>query len=233
MHSDTLELLVKARESGTPVVLVTRLSSGDQWLFYKDGAINGGELPPARRDLASKALQTDRCYIAQDKEDRIFYRPYNPPLRLIVVGAVHIAQALVVMASACGFKVTLVDPRGAFATDQRFPDVSIMTEWPQDALRILKPDARTAVVTLTHDPKIDDPALETALRSEVFYIGSLGSKKTQQSRLTRLAAAGFTPEECRRVNGPVGLPIGAQSPEEIAVSIMAQIIQTLRKTFNV
>lgn len=228
MHTDTLELLIKARESGIPLVLVTRLASGDQSLFYKDGEIHGVGLTPSQHDLARRALQTDRCIVEEDNGNKIFFRPYNPSLRLIVVGAVHIAQALVIMARTCGFKVTLVDPRRAFATDDRFPDVTIMTEWPHDALQILNPDARTAIVTLTHDPKIDDPALETALRSDAFYIGSLGSKKTQHSRLTRLTAAGFKPEDCRRINGPVGLSIGAQSPAEIAVSIMAQIIKTLR-----
>lgn len=228
MHSDTLELLIKARESGIPVVLVTCLSNGEQSLFYMDGEIQGSELTPSRINLARKALQNDRCFVDEGNGEKFFFHPYNPPLRLIVVGAVHITQDLVVLARTCGFKVTLVDPREAFATDQRFPDVTIMKQWPQDALRILKPDARTAVVTLSHDPKIDDPALETALRSEAFYIGALGSKKTQHSRLTRLNTAGFTPEECRRINGPIGLAIGAQSPAEIAVSIMAQIIQTLR-----
>lgn len=232
MHSDTLELLFKARESGMPVVLITHLASGDQSLFYKNGEILGGMLTPSQHELARKALHSDRCIVEEDNGEKFFFQPYNPPLRLIVVGAVHIAQALVIMAGSCGFKVTLVDPRRAFATEHRFPDVNIMTEWPQDALGILKPDVRTAVVTLTHDPKIDDPALETALRSEAFYIGSLGSNRTQHSRMTRLAAAGFKEEECRRINGPVGLSIGAQSPAEIAVSIMAQIIQTLRNHQN-
>ena len=133
------------------------------------------------------------------------------------------------MAVLAGYDVTIVDPRSAFATDERFPGVTLLTEWPDDALASLAPDARTAVVTLTHDPKLDDPALEVALKSEAFYVGSLGSKKTHAARLERLTEAGLRENELNRINGPVGLAIGARSPSEIAVSILAQVTQALRQ----
>lgn len=228
MRVDILELLGEARRSGRPAVLVTNLETGEQTLFFGEDGTHGRELSAAQHELALMTLRTDRCRLEQDEGVRLFYQPYNPPLRLILVGAVHIAQSLIVLARQCGFRVTLVDPRRAFATEQRFPDVCIMTQWPHEALQSLGPDTRTAIVTLSHDPKIDDPALEGALRSPAFYVGALGSRKTHQARLQRLAAAGFQPGQCDRINGPVGLAIGARSPQEIAVSIMAQIIQSLR-----
>jgi len=228
MYSDTLELLTKARHSGQPVVLVTHLIGGDQGLYFKEGRTHGAELTPEHMEIARNTLLTDRCRTVELDGEKIFFQPFNPPLRLIVVGAVHIAQALINIAQICGYKVTLVDPRRAFATNSRFPDVSIITDWPNEAFTALKPDNRTAVVTLTHDPKIDDPALEMALLSDVFYIGSLGSRKTHSSRLKRLAEKGFHAEQYNRIKGPIGLDIGAHSPEEIAVSIMAEIISILR-----
>ena len=146
---------------------------------------------------------------------------------MIVVGAVHIAQSLVPMATLSGYDVTIVDPRQAFATEARFPGVTLKHDWPDDAMSALDPDRRTAVVTLTHDPKLDDPALTIALRSEAFYIGSLGSNRTHAKRLARLMEAGLTESELARIHAPVGLDIGAVSPAEIAVSIMAQITAVL------
>tara|TARA_A100001388_G_scaffold196974_1_gene148722 strand:- start:1261 stop:1728 length:468 start_codon:yes stop_codon:yes gene_type:complete len=143
---------------------------------------------------------------------------------MIIVGAVHISQALIPMAQTAGFEVTVVDPRGSFATDARFPNVTLINEWPDDALEALTPDARTAIVTLTHDPKLDDPALEKALNSNAFYIGSLGSKRTHASRLDRLRASGFSAESLNRINGPIGLDLGATSPAEIAVAVLGEII---------
>ena len=161
---------------------------------------------------------------------KIFLNVYNPPLRLIIVGAVHIAQPLARMAAMTGYDVTVIDPRAAFASAERFPGVTVMTEWPDDAMATLAPDPRTAIVTLTHDPKIDDPALEVALRSNAFYIGALGSKKTHNARLYRLGKAGFGDNDVARICGPVGLAIGAKSPAEIAVAILAQITERLRQS---
>jgi xanthine dehydrogenase accessory factor len=158
-----------------------------------------------------------------------FIAIHNPPLRVMIVGAVHIAQALVPMAQIAGFDPLVIDPRDAFATDQRFPGAQICRDWPGDALSAAKPDARTALVLLTHDPKLDDPALHVALASDVFYIGALGSRRTHAARQYRLAEVGFSPNEIARINGPIGLNIGAANPAEIAVAILGQMLQTLRR----
>jgi xanthine dehydrogenase accessory factor len=162
-------------------------------------------------------------------EEETFVAVHNPPLRMVVVGAVHIAQALVPMARLAGWDVTLIDPREAFGSETRFPGEKISHDWPDEALDAHGVDARTAVVTLTHDPKIDDPAIVRALRSDAVYIGSLGSSRTHAKRVARLAEAGFSEAEMERVHAPVGLDIGARSPGEIAVAILAQITEVLRK----
>lgn len=163
------------------------------------------------------------------EEDGRFVAIHNPPLRLIIVGAVHIAQALVSMAKTCGFAPVLIDPRDSFGSKARFPGMPLLNHWPDEAMTALKPDARTAVVLLSHDPKLDDPALHVALGSDVFYIGALGSSKTQAKRRARLGEAGFTEDQIGRIHGPVGLDIGAANPSEIAVSILAEILRVLRK----
>lgn len=163
------------------------------------------------------------------EEDGTFIAIHNPPLRMIVVGAVHIAQPLVAMARLCGYDPTLIDPRAAFGSDARFPGETILDDWPDEAMATLAPDARTAVVTLTHDPKLDDPAIRAALASRAFYIGCLGSPRTHSKRLDRLRAAGVDDAAIARIHAPVGLDIGAKSPAEIAVAIMAQITQSLRR----
>lgn len=160
---------------------------------------------------------------------RRFIAIHNPPLRMIVVGAVHIAQALMPMAQMAGYDPVLLDPRDSFASAARFPGQRILNDWPADAVGEIGLDTRTALVLLTHDPKLDDPVLEIALRSDAFYIGALGSKRTHAKRAARLEEGGFTPDDIARIHGPVGLDIGATSPSEIAVSIMAQITQVLRK----
>jgi xanthine dehydrogenase accessory factor len=177
------------------------------------------------RDGFEDRFRMDR---AGFEEDGTFVTIHNPPLRMIVVGAVHIAQALVPMARACGYDPVVIDPRGAFGSAARFPGQTILEDWPDEAMAALAPDARSAIVTLTHDSKLDDPALLAALASDAFYIGSLGSTRTHAKRLDRLQAAGVPPDQIARIHAPVGLNIGAKSPAEIAVSIMAQITQTLR-----
>jgi xanthine dehydrogenase accessory factor len=163
------------------------------------------------------------------EEDGRFIAIHNPPLRLIVVGAVHIAQALLQVARICGYDCTVIDPRSAFGSAARFPGERIVEDWPDEALEALAPDARTAIVTLTHDSKLDDPAIRVALRSDVFYLGCLGSTRTHAKRVERLVAAGFSETGIARIHAPVGLDIGAKSPAEIAVSVMAQITARLRK----
>lgn len=158
-----------------------------------------------------------------------FLAIHNPPLRMVVIGAVHIAQPLMVMARLAGYDAVLVDPRPAFGSSARFPDEKILDDWPDEALANHGLDARTAVVTLTHDPKLDDPAIQTALKSDVFYLGCLGSKRTHAKRIDRLAEAGFAEAELARIHAPVGLDIGAKSPTEIALAIMAEITKNLRQ----
>jgi xanthine dehydrogenase accessory factor len=211
-----------------PVVLMTRLPEGEQRLLDPHGAVPEG-VTPTLFDAARLAAARDEASTVEEDGGTIFLQPFNPPLRLIIVGAVHIAQALARMGALAGFAVMVVDPRSAFATDERFPGVERSPEWPDQALAALAPDGRTAVVTLTHDPKLDDPALEAALRSSAFYIGCLGSRKTHASRLERLRRRGFLEADLDRLHGPVGLSINARSPGEIAVSVLAEVIQQLRR----
>ncbi|MGJ8628280.1 MAG: XdhC family protein [Sulfitobacter sp.] len=171
-------------------------------------------------------FRMDRSGLSED--GKTFIAIHNPPLRLIIVGAVHIAQHLVGMAQGAGFDPLVVDPREAFGSEARFLDAAILNDWPDAALTTIGVDARCAVVLLSHDPKLDDPALRIALNSDAFYIGALGSKRTHATRLERLAKAGFTGTQIGRIHGPIGLNIGASGPAEIAVSILAQMIQTLR-----
>jgi xanthine dehydrogenase accessory factor len=163
------------------------------------------------------------------EEDGHFVAIHNPPLRMIVVGAVHIAQPLVQMARMCGYDPVLIDPRSSFGAAHRFLGERVVEDWPDEAMAALAPDARTAVVTLTHDPKLDDPALRVALASPAFYIGCLGSTRTHAKRLERLRAGGVGEQAIARLHAPVGLAIGAKSPGEIAVSIMAQVTNVLRQ----
>jgi xanthine dehydrogenase accessory factor len=181
-------------------------------------------------NAAREALRFDRGTTIEIDAKRWFLNAFNPRLRMIIVGAVHITQTLAPMAALAGFAVSVVDPRRTFATQARFPDIALYTEWPDEAMAELKPDSRTAIITLTHDPKLDDPALEAGLRSEAFYIGALGSKKTHGARLERLRQLGFDNGEVSRIHGPVGLPIGAKSPAEIAVSALAEVIRCLRQS---
>ncbi len=227
MRQEILRELQVARRAHRPVALATDLASGEQWLFAPSDPLPA-ELDPELADGLREVFRSDRARRVELRERTIFLNVFNPPLRMILVGAVHIAQPLAAMAAATGFQVIVVDPRTAFAAPERFPDLEIRTDWPDEALATLVPDARTAVVTLTHDPKLDDPALDQALRSDAFYIGSLGSRKTHGKRVERLRGEGFSEEAIARIHGPVGLDIGARSPAEIAVSILAQIIGVLR-----
>jgi xanthine dehydrogenase accessory factor len=225
MKSETLKALQEARANRRAVVLVTRLSDAAETLVYPDrveGELSGDATLVS---AARRAMEIGRSETVDLAGQKVFLNVYVPPARLIVVGAVHIAQSLAPMASLMDFDVTVVDPRRAFATDARFPGVKVMQEWADEAFEKMGLDASTAVVTLTHDPKLDDPALEAALKSDVFYIGALGSKRTHAKRKERLAEVGITDEQFARIHGPVGLNIGAKSPAEIAVSILAQIVE--------
>ena len=225
-----LQALQRRRAAGGEAVLVSALSGAWQSLCDAELTVLAGDALPVGLDAAvAAALREDRSRRLEVAGETVFVQIFQTPLRLIVVGAVHIAQPLVPMATLSGYDVVVVDPRRAFAADHRFPAVSLRHEWPDDALRALQPDRRSAVVTLTHDPKIDDPALLEALRSPAFYIGALGSRRTHAARCERLAGQGVTAAELARLHAPVGLDIGAVSPAEIAVSIMAQLTAVLRR----
>jgi xanthine dehydrogenase accessory factor len=228
MKLTLLQKALAASRAGRAAVLATHLKSGLQ--SFMEGSEITGDLTLDQAALAAirEAVAEDRNVTIDTAAGPVFVEVFNPRLRCIIVGAVHIAQPLARMAALTGYLVTVVDPRTAFASDERFPDVQLSTDWPDEALDKLKPNRRTAIITLTHDPKLDDPALAAALRSEAFYIGALGSKKTHAARLKRLQAMGFGEAELARIHGPVGLDIGAVSPAEIAVAILAQVTQVLR-----
>ena len=223
MKRATLIALTNARTGGRPIVLATAVDTGEERLIDPTLATHGA-LESAARDAALR----DKSGTAEVDGRAWFLNVFNPPLQMYVVGAVHIAQPLSRMAALSGFNVTVIDPRTAFATSERFPGLQLIAEWPDEALANIALDMRSAVVTLTHDPKLDDPALAAALKSPAFYIGALGSKKTHAARLGRLKALGFDDAALARIHGPVGLDIEAQSPAEIAVSILAQVIARLR-----
>ena len=225
MKGEILRELVEAQRTGRDVLLATRLADGAQELIDA-GSDSGGLGLDA--NIVAEVLRIGESRTVETPRGDVFLRPYIRAPRLIVVGAVHIAQALVPMATLAGFRVTVLDPREGFATADRFPGATLVLEWPDQAMAALGLDGRTALVALTHDPKIDDPALEAALASDAFYVGALGSRKTQGARRERLGAAGFSSADVDRIHGPIGLPIGAQTPEEIAVAVLAQVIGALR-----
>jgi xanthine dehydrogenase accessory factor len=225
MKAETLSALREARDKRRAVVLATRLSDAGETLVYEDRAVGPLENDATLLAAARQAMAVGRSETVDVSGQKVFLHVYVPPPRLIIVGAVHIAQSLAPMASLMDFDVTVVDPRRAFATDSRFPGVKVMQEWADEAFEKMGLDTSTAVVTLTHDPKLDDPALEAALKSDVFYVGALGSRRTHAKRKERLAEAGITDEQFARIHGPVGLNIGARSPAEIAVSILGQIVE--------
>lgn len=217
-----LAALQEARAARRPVVLATRLDDGTQYL------LPAADAPAALAEAAAGALEADRSGTVTLGGETWFLHVHGTPFRLVVVGAVHIAQALVPMAAGLGYEVTVVDPRRAFAAPDRFPATALSTDWPDEALDALAPDRRTAVITLTHDPKLDDPALDRALRSEAFYVGALGSRKTHAARLGRLRELGHDEPALARIRGPIGLPIGAVTAPEIALSVLAEIVAVRR-----
>ena len=231
MKHDVLAALVAADAEARTVVLVRSLADGRQFLVDRDGAhaMQDGRRrrvaspPPALLARATAALARDGARAFDIAGQRYLIQTLSPPPRLFIVGAVHIAQKLAPMAQLAGYRVLLVDPRPAFASAARFPEVEIIGDWPQQALARLALDRRSAVVTLSHDAKIDEPALQAGLASEAFYIGALGSRKNHARRLERLAASGFDAAALARIHGPIGLALGGRSPAEIAIAILAQI----------
>ncbi len=226
MNRETLTRLRRAQEDRVAATLITDLNSGAQWLGVDGEFVDTP--PEAATDAVETAMTKDKGQIVEAKGARYFVQPFNPPKRMLIVGAVHISQALAPMAKIAGFDVTVIDPRTAWATDDRFPGVTLDRRWPDEAMEEVRPDRGTAVVTLTHDPKIDDPALEVALRSDAFYIGSLGSKRTHGKRVERLKEVGLTDRQIGRIHAPVGLDLGSVSPAEIAVATLAQVTLAMR-----
>lgn len=234
MTPEILQRLRTSLAAGQPALLATRLDDGAQALFTAAGLIaaaglDPAQIPPQLRDAAGPGLASGRSGIVAADGAQWFLHLHAPALRLIIIGAVHAGQALAQMAALAGFAVHVIDPRRAFATVERFPAAQLHPAWPDEAMRALAPDAASAVVALSHDPKLDDPALIVALGSPAFYVGALGSRKTHAARCDRLRAQGLAPELLARIHGPVGLAIGALTAPEIAISILAQIIATYRQ----
>jgi xanthine dehydrogenase accessory factor len=228
MKTRILDRVIAAGREGRSVALATLIADGRQLLVEGGESLGDLELEESALQRVRDALRADRNTTLDARAGRLFVEVLSPPRRSFVIGAVHIAQPLVQMLALAGYRTIVIDPRQSFATDARFPGVELRTDWPDEALDALKLDHRSAVATLTHDPKLDDPALERALRSEAFYIGALGSKRTHAARLQRLRERGFSETEFARIHAPIGLDIGAVSPAEIAVAILAEMTRVLR-----
>ncbi len=219
-----LSALNTARMERRAAILVTRIADGSQRLVMGEDLASD-----VMADALDAALRSGKSGSVEHEGEAYFLTVQVPPVRILVIGAVHISQAMAPMAKVAGLDLTIIDPRTAFATPERFPDVNLIADWPQNVLPGIKPDQYTGAACFTHDPKIDDPALEAALKAECFYIGALGSRKTHGKRVERLKAAGFTDSQIARIRAPIGLDIGAVSPAEIAVSVLGEIILALRK----
>jgi len=227
-QEDLLASLRRVRALRKPALVAIDLADGRSALLADGDDAGDAGLRAAVAADAARARTEERSRVVERDGHRYFLQVFSQPRRLALVGAVHVAQSLIPMAVAAGYDVTVIDPRSAFAAASRFPGVTMVSQWPKAALAAFGLDRRSALVSLTHDPKIDDPALAAALRSDAFYIGALGSRKTHAARLGRLKEQGFGDAELARIHAPVGLPIGAISPAEIAVSILAEITQAMR-----
>lgn len=237
MKRSLLDEVVAARAARRPVVRLAWLDTGREALIDStaiaraqagDEVAEIAALDPELVAALAESIASDRARLVDCADGPVFVHPFNPPLRLAIVGAVHIAQRLAALARDLGYEVLVIDPRRGFLTQARFPGVRLDHDWPDEALARLAPDARTAVVTLSHDAKIDEPALAVALRAPCFYVGALGSRRTQERRRERLVEAGLEESALGRIHGPVGLDLGAKSPAEIALSIAAEMTAILR-----
>ncbi|MGH7047697.1 MAG: XdhC family protein [Stellaceae bacterium] len=229
MKGRLLDRVVAAARDHRSVALATELASGRQLLLDGDAADGDLRLDDASLDRLREVWRAGRNRTIETASGPVFVEVLTPPHRCFVIGAVHIAQPLAQILALADYAVTVIDPRGAFATAARFPGVDLVGEWPDEALERLKPDRGSAVVALTHDPKLDDPALAAALRSDCFYVGALGSRRNHAARCARLKEQGFSDADLARIHGPVGLDIGAVSPAEVATSIVAEMTRVLRR----
>jgi len=224
MRLDILKAMNAAKRERRAGAIVTRLSDGEQRFVGAESI----EADPLAAELEAQ-LRIGKSATVTHESEEYFLTVQSPAPRLTLIGAVHISQALAPIARIAGLDPTIIDPRTAFATPDRFPDTQVIAKWPDEALAEEPLDRYTAICLLTHDPKIDDPALTVALKAECFYIGALGSRKTHAKRLERMRAQGFDEAALSRIHAPIGLDIGAVSPEEIAVSIIGEIVASLRK----
>ncbi|UVC11394.1 XdhC family protein [Rhizobium sp. TH2] len=224
MRGVDLAALNEARRRRRAALLVTDLGDGTSTLVRE-----GENVSESLREAVEKAFQSGKSGLVELDGKRRFLNVHVPPPRIAVIGAVHISQALARIADIAGFDLRIIDPRTAFATEERFEGVNVVADWPEDVLKDAPLDAYTALVAVTHDPKIDDFPIAEALRTECFYVGALGSRKTHAKRVERLRALGITDEQIARIDAPIGLDIGAQSPAEIAVAVLGAVIQAFRK----
>ena len=225
MKKQLLDHIIKNKEDKSEFAIITNIANGESCVFEKNKPIDKN---------FEKHLEQIKNYFEKKKNGiientDIFVETYIRPIKVIIVGAVHIAQYLVDYAKSLNFEISIIDPRGYFATEQRFPDLKIINKWPEDAFKEIETNENTALIALTHDPKIDDPALQHALKNKFYYIGALGSKKTHENRCQRLKEAGFTDEQINSIHGPIGIKLGGKSAPEIALSIIAQLVSETYK----
>ncbi len=225
MKKQLLNQIIKKKENKDEFAIITNITSGESCIFEKNKPIDKN---------FEKYLDQIKNYFEKKKNGiientDIFVETYIRPIKIIIVGAVHIAQYLVDYAKSLNFEISIIDPRGYFASEQRFPDLKIINKWPEEAFKEIETNSNTALIALTHDPKIDDPALQHALKNKFYYIGALGSKKTHESRCQRLKDAGFSETEINSIHGPVGIKLGGRSAPEIALSIIAQLVAETHK----
>jgi len=226
MQLKTLQEIIKKKENKSEFAIITNLATGNSEIFEKGKSLS--------KDFEKFKDQINNFYNSKKngviEGTDIFVESYIKPIKVIIVGAVHIAQYLINFASSLNFEISVIDPRGYFATEQRFPNMKIINKWPDEAFKEIETDSNTALIALTHDPKIDDPALQHALKNKFYYIGALGSKKTHENRCNRLKEAGFSEGEINLIHGPIGIKLGGKSASEIALSIIAQLVaETYKK----
>ena len=225
MKLKILQEIIKKKNAKTEFAIVTNLKNGDSEIFEKGKKLSKNF--ESYQDQIEIFFKTKKNGVIENTE--IFVETYIRPIKVIIVGAVHIAQYLVDFAKSLNFEISIIDPRGYFASEQRFPDLKIINKWPDEAFKEIETNENTALIALTHDPKIDDPALQHALNKKFYYIGALGSKKTHENRCQRLKESGFSDEQINSIHGPIGIKLGGRSAPEIALSIIAQLVSETYK----
>ena len=225
MKLQTLKSIIEKKKNKSEFAIITNLKTGESEIFEKD--------KPLSKEMHVYLNQINEFFKSKKngviENSEIFVETYILPIKVIIVGAVHIAQYLVDFAKSLNFEISIIDPRGYFASEQRFPDMKIINKWPDEAFKEIETNENTALIALTHDPKIDDPALQHALKKKFYYIGALGSKKTHENRCQRLKEAGFSNEQIKSIHGPIGIKLGGRSAPEIALSIIAQLVSETYK----